>query len=610
MLNDTKTSRASDRPVLNWARRHILRRWPQLAAVGGALLLRTGVELFGPWPLKVLIDEVLAPRLNAGSHRLAWILAEISREEAILYCAVATVVLFGLARVAAMLSAFVNFSLSRRLNFDVAVELFSNLQRQSLSFHLRSPTGELVRRVGNDSNCIAILARDAIVPLFASLTMLLAMFVVLCRLSAMLAIVSAVAALPIFFLVRRYAQPMQRWSTAQHSADGRFYAVIEQALSAVPIIQAFGRELHFDTRLQRAARQSRSALLNTTRVQVEFKFLIGLATAAGSASVLGLGAYLVMQDTLSVGSLLVFLAYLASVYAPLESLAYSTAAFHTAVVSARRVHELITATPQVRESPHAVALSRAAGRVDFDQVRFGYESTQTVLADVSLTVAAGERIAIVGRTGAGKSTLLSLIPRFMDVREGAVRVDGLDVRDLRLRDLRAQVAVVPQDPLLFPVSIAENIAYGRPDAPFDEVRRAAIGACVHEFIHSLPRGYDTVVGQRGSTLSLGQRQRIAVARALLKNAPIVLLDEPTSALDVETEFALVRALEHLLQDRTAFIIAHRLSTARAAQRIAVLDEGRLVECGTHAELLARGAHYAGLFGLAQAGDGREGAPHA
>jgi ATP-binding cassette subfamily B protein/subfamily B ATP-binding cassette protein MsbA len=337
--------------------------------------------------------------------------------------------------------------------------------------------------------------------------------------------------------------------------------------------------------------------LSATSVQLQFKFLAALTTAVGTAGILWIGSQHVLSGQISVGSILVFLSYLGSLYGPLQSLMFTPSTIQGATGKARRVLEVLEAEPEVEDRPGASPLPPVKGFIRLDDVTFGYERNRTVLENISLEIQPGNTIAIVGATGAGKSTLVSLIPRFFDPWKGRVTIDGHDLRDVRLKSLRQQVGIVLQEPFLFPITIAENIAYGRPDASPDQIEEAARAANAHQFIERLPAGYETVIGERGATLSGGERQRLAIARALLKDAPILILDEPTSSLDSETEAGFLEALGRLMKGRTTLIIAHRLSTTRVANRIVVLKDGVIAEAGTHDELLARNSLYGRLYNI-------------
>jgi ATP-binding cassette, subfamily B, bacterial len=325
-----------------------------------------------------------------------------------------------------------------------------------------------------------------------------------------------------------------------------------------------------------------------------FKLITGLVTAVGTAVIMYVGAIYVLDGKLTVGTVLVFISYLASLYAPLNSISYTGATIQYGLSQADRVLEVLAIEPDVEDGPDAHDVD-VKGHILYEDVAFGYEPGRPVLNGVSLEARPGEVVAIVGPTGAGKTTLVNLLVRFFDPWTGRISIDGADLRDIRLRSLRTQVAMVLQDPFIFPMSVAENIAYGRPDASRAHIAAAAKAANADAFIERLPDGYDTVIGQKGATLSGGEKQRLSIARAFLRDAPILVLDEPTSALDANTEAMLLDALDRLMAGRVTFIIAHRLSTIRHADQILVVDSGRIVERGSHEELVAGRGLYAGLY---------------
>jgi ATP-binding cassette subfamily B protein/subfamily B ATP-binding cassette protein MsbA len=435
------------------------------------------------------------------------------------------------------------------------------------------------------------------------------MFVVMWRLDWSLSLLALAVAPPLWLLIRRFAKPMTDRSLRQQQLEGEVMAMAEQTLTLLPLVQSYAREEAETRRFRRLSRRTVQAYLANLAAQLQFKIGTGTVTALGTAALTALGGWHVLNGTLTIGGLWVFLSYLTALYAPMETLAYLSSGFASASASARRVFEVMDTEMAVKDAPDAGPLPAVTGRrpghVRFESVTFGYEAGKPVLCEVTLEARPGETIALVGPTGAGKSTLVSLIPRFHDPQQGAVLMDGADLRRIRLANLRSAISVVLQDSFILPLTVAENIAYGRPDADLSAIQRAAREAHAEEFIRGLPRGYDTVLGERGTTLSGGQRQRLAIARALLRDAAVLILDEPTSALDVESEAAVMAGLANLERDRTTFIIAHRLSTVRRATRIVVLDAGRLVEMGSHDELLAAGGLYSRLYAalLAPAGTG-------
>jgi ABC-type multidrug transport system fused ATPase/permease subunit len=371
-------------------------------------------------------------------------------------------------------------------------------------------------------------------------------------------------------------------------------SIVQETFANLRVVKAFTREEQQQQRFVAQGQSTMQERIHLTMQQSMFSVTMGLITAAGTTLVLGMGAYHVLQGSLTVGGLLVVLAYLATIYGPLESISGTLTYLQTYFAKAERVFEVLDADPDVKDAPDAVALSKAQGRVTFEGVSFSYRPGVNVLHEVNFDVQPGEVIGIAGPTGAGKTTLVSLIPRFYDVTAGRVLVDGTDVRKIQLKSLREQISLVFQEPILFAGSIRENIGYGKLDVSFDRIVEAAQAANIHDFILSLPQQYESQVGERGVKLSGGERQRISIARAFLKNAPVLMLDEPTSSLDSNTEAAILEALGRLMEGRTTFIIAHRLSTIRRADRILVIQSGQIAEQGTHSELVNNGNLYASL----------------
>jgi ABC-type multidrug transport system fused ATPase/permease subunit len=585
-----------------WAVGYALRRRAALAAVIASMLLKVGLDVLKPLPMVFLIDYVLRGReMSPALARLVALLPGAPTPANLIAWSVAgTVVIFLLSWAVGLAATYSNISLGQRMTYDLAGDLFAKLQQLSLHFHGRKSVGDNIRRVTADSTCVSAIVKDALLPVFSAVVTLVAMFGILWRIDSSLTLLSLAVVPYMVWVFWRYAGPMLDLSYKQQEAEGRIYDIVERTFAAIPVVQAFTREESNDRRFAQITGDTIAATLTLTNVQVQFTVLMGLATAAGTAGILWLGARHALiggPNGLSVGAIILFLSYLGSLYAPLESIMYTNTTIQGAAGSARRVWEILQTQSKVADQPGARPLRAPQGRVEFERVAFGYEPGRPVLRNISLNVSPGQTVALVGATGAGKSTLVSLIARFFDPWEGRVLVDGQNVRDLQLKSLRRNIGLVLQEPFLFPISVAENIAYGSPHATRDQIENAARAANAHDFINRLPDGYQTIIGERGATLSGGERQRLSIARALLKNAPILILDEPTSALDVETERGLLDALERLTRGRTTFVIAHRLSTVRSASCIVVLQDGEIVERGTHTELLSRKGIYARFHGL-------------
>jgi ATP-binding cassette subfamily B protein/subfamily B ATP-binding cassette protein MsbA len=577
-----------------------LTRWPGLAVVFALMCCTTFLESLKPWPLKLIVDHVL-PRhpfdgpfvflnqISTPSHPFRLLLLLTS----------GTVVVFLAAWLFRAAQSYLAASLGASLSYGLARNTFEHLQRLTLSFHRRHKTGDLVKRVTQDTECIRQLTAQVGLPLLSSLLSLAIMLVIMSHLNSLLAMVAA-AVIPLLgWAIWHFARPMNERTAGQYALQGEVMALAEQTLTALPVVKAYTREIHEDRRFNQLWSRADDAYLGAVTSGAQFRISTGAVTALGTAALMAVGGWQVSTGKISVGDLIVFLSYLTYLYTPLETLAYLSSGLAAVNAGAQRVSDVLDSPDAVPEGGSGAELGRSprlnTPAAQWDHVTFGYRQGEPVLSGVCLELKHGERLALVGATGAGKSTLVSLLPRFYDAWQGAVRVSGADVREVDLNSLRNHISVVLQDPQLFPWSVAENIGVAKPSGSLAEIEAAARAARCHDFISKLPQGYQTVLAERGAGLSLGERQRLALARAFLKDAPVLILDEPASALDSETEHLLFEAKQALMQGRSVILIAHRLSTVRQADRIAVLEHGRIIETGSHDELLNRVSRYARLF---------------
>jgi ATP-binding cassette, subfamily B, bacterial len=576
----------------------ILRRvrpYTRLALGSSSVLVATAlVGLLVPWPLKILVDSVLGDR--PLPQLLARVLAPVAaHRQTLLIVAVVAGLLFTIVQNALVVfNNYIGTRLKERLVLDFRSDLFQHAQRLSLTFHDKQRTGDLMNRITLLSASVGSVVMSG-PPLLQSAVTLIGMFWIAFRLDPLLALLSMTVVPFIYYSVGFYASHVDSRLREVKGMEGQTLSIVHEAMAMLRVIVAFGREDHEYERFRRQGERAVDARVRLTVNQTLFSLVVNTLTAIGTALVLGFGAYQVLRGALTVGELLVIMAYIASVYTPLESISNTLGTLKDHLISAQMGFQLLDISPEIEDAPTAVDIDRVAGRITFDNVHFSYESRTDTLKAISFEALPGQVVAIVGRTGAGKTTLASLIPRFYDPSIGRVTLDGRDLRSLTLRSLRRQISVVLQDPLLFSTTIAENIRYGRLGASDEDVIACARAANAHDFIERLPNQYETSIGERGVQLSGGERQRIAVARAFLKNAPILILDEPTSSIDSRTEGVILDALDRLMLGRTTFIIAHRLSTVRHADQILVLDHGAIVERGTHHELMRHGTYYRQLY---------------
>lgn len=574
-----------------------------MALIAVLLLLSSVLTALAPWPLKLLMDCVLKP-IPEEQQAHAWLNklpGAGSTLGLIAWLAAAGPILYFSGRLVQVLQNYIVAGIGSRMTYQLGAELLDRLQELSLVFHSRQRVGDLVRRVTTDCGCARDLICSILLPAASAVVGLVMMFAIMWQLDPMLSLIAISFAVPLAILIRVLAKPMADRSYEQQELSGRMMALAEQTLGAVSIVQSFTREGDQDKQYVALSRATLRASLRSMLAQLQFKFGTSGITALGNATIVLVGGWLVVRGPMSLGDLMVFLAYVASLYAPLETLAYLGSGFAAASGSARRVLDILESVERVTEQPDARPLlitSNTRGlQIQFEQVTFGYRRDEPVLRGIDLEIPAGQVVALIGPTGVGKSTLASMVPRLFDPWNGAIRISGNDLRRLTLLSLRRQIAVVPQEPLLLPLSIAQNIAYGRPGASLEDIRFAAEAAGAAEYIERLPQKYNHVIAERGASLSVGQRQRLAIARAILKDAPILILDEPTSALDSSTEQEVVAGLDRLMQGRTCIIIAHRLSSIRRANRIIVLENGGIVQDGTHTELLRQSGLYQHLVHL-------------
>jgi ATP-binding cassette subfamily B protein len=561
-----------------------------------ALIAEVVLRVLEPIPLKFVIDLVSGTRHSHGRFFLSWV-QNLDSSTVLALSALAIVVLTGL-RTLADYANTIGFALvGNRVLTQVRNELYRHLQGLSLSFHTRARSGDLILRVMSDVNMVKDVAVTAALPLLASMLIFVGMVGVMFWLQWKLALV-ALAFLPLlWFWTFRLGRRIQEAARKQRKRESAMAASAAEAIGAIKIVQTLCLEGVFADSFLRRNKKSLKEDVKGARLSAALGRTAGFLIATSTALVLWYGARLVISGELSPGDLVVFLYYLRMAYRPIQEFAKYTARLAKASAAGERVLDLLDRTPEVRDLPGAVPAPPLTGAVCFDGVSFAYEAGRPVLDGIDFAVNPGEHVALVGPSGIGKSTIVSLMLRLYDPMQGRVLIDGRDVREYTLASLRSQISVVLQDTLLFAASVRDNIAFGAQNATTEEIEKAARLANAHEFIQALPAGYDTPLGERGATLSAGQRQRIAIARAAVRRSPILILDEPATGLDEENQRAVLEALERLAEGRTTFSVTHDLQHAARADLILYLEHGRVSERGTQHELLQTNGRYANLFRL-------------
>lgn len=564
--------------------------WMTFVFALGQVLFIGALELLKPWPLKIIIDNVLSGNPLSWEFALSW-----SSQTLLLAACVGLVLIYLLLGGMRILNDYTTIRIGQGMVNDLRRDLYSQIQRLSLSFHNRQQLGDLMYRITADTMGIQTLTMNGLFAILSASVLLTGMFVIMLSLDWYLTLLALAVCPALFGAIGLVDRKMSSAATRARQKESMVYSLVQRTLSGIRVIQAFTKEEDEERRFLKASTESLAANLRLYNLQNVYSAVVNLTIAAGTAAVLWVGTRHVLSGDLSIGEMVVFTSYLASLYAPLSNIFETYGLVQSAKVGVRRAFDVLESEESLSEGRRAFGTNGAKGQISFIDVSFGYDVSRPIIKKINLRVTAGEKIAIVGPTGAGKSTFVSLLPRFYDPQAGRVTIDGIDIREFQLRSLRRQIAMILQPPLLFPFTIRENIAYGRPDASLEEIVSAAQVAQVHEFIEQLPQKYDTIVSEQGSTLSEGQKLRLTIARGILLNAPILILDEPTSSVDSETEALIMDGLERLMAGRTTFIIAHRLSTVRQADLILVLCDGQIVEQGSFGELLRRRGPFASLY---------------
>ena len=584
-MTDPVVTASTQKPLLPWTLTFLKPYRGRVVLLAILLASEIGLGALQPWPMAIVIDYLSGKPFRqeiaswipsfAYEHRLALLVTIV----------VTGVVLQVINQLVSAYGTQVQVDTGQRMVYDLRGRLFQHLTGLGLHHHITTSTADAVYRVDVDAYAIENLVMSGIFPLATSVTALTVMFVILVRLNLTIALLSLTVVPFLYLCLRYYTSTLVNREERVKELESKLLERLYETFGAIRLVKSFSREQHELHRYTESGEQTMKARIAITWQSSLFSVVVSTITILGTALVVIVGGTFVLNGRLTIGELYVVINYLGAVYGPLSAIAHTTGQLQGAVAGARRVRAMFALVPETDDEPDAIEATRVKGDIKFERVNFSYPNGKEVLRDISFDAKPGQMIALVGLTGAGKTTLVSLIPRFYNVTAGRLLIDGVDVRHYRVRSLRERISIVLQDPVLFSGSIADNIRYGRLDATREEIEEAARAAHAHDFIMRLPKGYDTAIAEAGASLSGGERQRLSIARAILKNAPILILDEPTSSLDAISEEIVFAALRRLRAGRTTIVIAHRLSTVRDADRILVLDAGGIAAQGRHDDLL-------------------------
>jgi ATP-binding cassette, subfamily B, bacterial len=579
--------------------RALLRPHAAALAVGFVAVVGEAIaNLLQPWPLKIVLDEVF--KNHAGRSDLPdfiHLFVGADKFATIKFACIAVIAIALLDAISTYGEKYLTTSVGQWVTYDLRRAIYAHMQRLSLAFHDQSRTGDLISRVTTDGDDIQSFIASGLLSSVINVLTLVGMIGVMFWLNWRFTLIALSVAPILFLVVYSYTRRIKKAARKVRKKESAVFSVVEEVLSSIRVVKAFARERYEQERLEEASLEEVESSLRARSLKAKLTPLVDVIVAIGTCLVLWFGARLTLSGALSVGSMVLFVQYLSKMYKPMQELSKMTDTYSKAAVGYERIQEILQTDDEVHDLPGAKAVKKLRGKIEFEHVSFAYSPDQPIIKNMNFAIEPGQVAALVGPTGVGKTTVVSLVPRFYDPNEGAIKIDGMDVRKIKQQSLRQHISYVLQENVLFHGPLWQNIAYGKPEATQREIERAAELANAMEFIEKLPQGFNTIVGERGMTLSGGQRQRIAIARAIIRNTPILMLDEPTSGLDAASEKLVFEALDRLMEGKTTIVIAHRLSTIRRADVIFVVNEGKIVEQGKHEELLKAGGLYSELHKL-------------